>query len=242
MPPPPEHVEALLEDLCAYISGDDHPALVQAALTHAQFETIHPFPDGNGRTGRALIHLVLRRRGLAPAFVPPISLVLATHAQQYVGALTAFRYTGSASSVEANQAAIAFLEPFLADTARACADADAFAARIADLEEQWRTQVGGVRRNSATDLLLQRLAAVPVLTVATAATLIDRSVANTNKAVNVLAEAGVLRQTTLGHRNRAFEVPDLVGALTSFERALASPVGDTQQDKPVGPVPARPVG
>ena len=60
-----------------YVNGDHHPALVQAAIAHAQFETIHPFADGNGRAGRALIHVILRRRGLASRFVPPISLVLA---------------------------------------------------------------------------------------------------------------------------------------------------------------------
>ena len=78
VPPPAEHVPELLEDLTVYINGDDHPALVQAAIAHAQFETIHPFADGNGRAGRALIHIVLRRRGLSPSFVPPVSLVLAT--------------------------------------------------------------------------------------------------------------------------------------------------------------------
>jgi Fic family protein len=78
VPPPHEYLDDLLADLLAYVNGDDHSPLVQAAIAHAQFETLHPFADGNGRTGRALIHVVLRRRGLAPAFVPLISLVLAT--------------------------------------------------------------------------------------------------------------------------------------------------------------------
>lgn len=77
VPPPPQHVGALLIDLCAAINDETLPPLVQAALVHAQFETIHPFADGNGRTGRALVQVVLRRRGLAPDYVPPISVVLA---------------------------------------------------------------------------------------------------------------------------------------------------------------------
>ena len=91
VPPPPHHVQGLLKDLVAYVNSDDHPALMQAAVAHAQFETIHPFGDGNGRTGRALIQLVLRRRGLAPRVVPPVSLVLASDADRYVAGLTSVR-------------------------------------------------------------------------------------------------------------------------------------------------------
>jgi Fic family protein len=240
VPPPPEEVEALLADLCAYASGDEHPALVQAALVHAQFETIHPFLDGNGRTGRALIHVVLRRRGLASTFLPPISLVLATHADRYVTGLMRSRYDAPVDSAEALRATRDWLEFFVADTARACADATRFATTLEELEHRWRERVGKVRRGSATDLLLSSLAAAPVLTVQTAARLVGRSARNVNTAVNALAEAGVLRQTTVGRRNRAFEVPELLEAVTDYERALASPTGDTQQAAPVRPVPARP--
>ena len=71
VPPPPETVAALTNEAwCAFCNGDDLPAIAQAAVAHAQFETIHPFVDGNGRSGRALIHVILRRRGLAPACAP----------------------------------------------------------------------------------------------------------------------------------------------------------------------------
>jgi Fic family protein len=66
-----------VDDLCQFCNDDALPAVAQAAIAHSQFETIHPFMDGSGRTGRALIHLVLRRRGLATRVLPPISLVLA---------------------------------------------------------------------------------------------------------------------------------------------------------------------
>ncbi len=86
VPPPPDHVEGLLEDLCAFANDDSLPAVAQATIVHAQFETIHPFVDGNGRTGRALIHVVLRRRGLAPRILAPVSLVLATWSSSYAKA------------------------------------------------------------------------------------------------------------------------------------------------------------
>jgi fido (protein-threonine AMPylation protein) len=89
VPPPHEHVKDLLDDLCAFSNSDDLPAVVQAAMAHAQFETIHPFVDGNGRIGRVLIHLILRRRDLTPHVLPPISLILATWSDDYVSGLTA---------------------------------------------------------------------------------------------------------------------------------------------------------
>ena len=91
VPPAPEEVEPLLADLVAFCNDQSVSPLVQAALAHAQFETIHPFDDGNGRTGRALVQVLLRRRGLAPAYVPPISVVLAADRDRYIGGLTAFR-------------------------------------------------------------------------------------------------------------------------------------------------------
>ena len=94
VPPPPEDIAGLLEDLCSFCNEDSLPPLAQAAIAHAQFETIHPFVDGNGRTGRALIHMILRRRGLAPRLLPPVSLVLATWSQDYVNGLTETRYAG----------------------------------------------------------------------------------------------------------------------------------------------------
>ena len=128
VPPPPDAVPDLLDDLAAYLSNDEHPALLQAAVAHSQFETIHPFADGNGRTGRALIQLVLRRRGVATRVVPPVSLVLATRAGEYVSALDGTRAEGSTSS-----GLLAWVELFLSATGRACRDAASFSADLAQL-------------------------------------------------------------------------------------------------------------
>ena len=89
---------------------------------HAQFETLHPFADGNGRTGRALIHVVLPRRGLAPRFVPPISLVLARRAEDYIGGLVSFRHDGTADSSERSEAVGAWARVFTAATIQAVDD------------------------------------------------------------------------------------------------------------------------
>src|SRR6478752_6198560 len=123
VPPVADDVPALMADLVAFLDRDDLPPLAQAALAHAQFETIHPFVDGNGRTGRALIHIVLRRRGLAPRVVPPISLVLATLSDDYVHGLTETRYEPGTTAERAGAALNAWIAFFAAATERAVGDA-----------------------------------------------------------------------------------------------------------------------
>lgn len=241
VPPPAEYVREFLEDLTAYINGDEHPVLVQAAIAHAQFETIHPFADGNGRTGRALIHIILRRRGLAPAFVPPISLVLATWVDDYISGLTTFRHLHPAASPDRSTACHGWLRTFAGATLRACNDAQAYASRIDDLVGRWRSALGAIRKGSAVDLLLDVLPGVPLLTVDSAARLIDRSDVAAGSAVNRLAEARILIQRNIGRqRYRLFEAPEVLELFTSLERALASPTGDTATEPPVRPVPNRP--
>lgn len=240
VPPPPEYVPGLLEDLVAYLNSDEHPPLVQAAVAHLQFETIHPFADGNGRVGRALIHVVLRRRRLAPRYVPPISLVLATRSRDYVRGLTAARYAGPPDSAEAHAGLAEWLRVFAAATARASADAERFGELVDELLRRWRAQAAPVRAKSAADLLLQVLPTAPIITVASAARLIGRSVQATNEAVERLVQAGVLTPIKPVRWRRAFEAEGLLDALTGVERALASPTGDTRDSPPVRPVPAHP--
>ncbi len=239
VPPPPEHVSDLLEDLCAFCNEDSLPAVAQAAIAHAQFETIHPFVDGNGRTGRALIHLVLRRRGLATRVLVPVSLVLATWARDYIDGLTTFRYRGPASARAAHDGINLWIAHFAAACTRAVADAVAFEARIARIQEDWRERLGSVREGSALDLLVRALPGSPLFTVTGAAALIDRSFVAVNDAIARLLDAGMIRQVSMGRRNRAFEAREIVTAFTDLERRLASPVGDTNLAPPARGVPAR---
>jgi Fic family protein len=239
VPPPPEYVRDLLNDLCQFCNTDDIPAVAQAAIAHAQFETIHPFVDGNGRTGRALIHLVLRRRGLATRVLPPVSLVLATWADDYVLGLDATRYRGPASSAAARDGTDLWVGRFAAACSRAVVDAESFEERTRQLQRSWREQLGSVRASSATDVLLRRLPGAPILTVASAARLTSRSFPAANDAITRLAGAGILRQITVGRRNRAFEAPDVIEAFTALERQLASPAGDTRISEAARRVPRR---
>ncbi|HEV7493434.1 Fic family protein [Baekduia sp.] len=239
VPPPSTRVLTLLDDLCAFCNDDALPAIAHAAIAHAQFETIHPFIDGNGRTGRALIHVILRRRGLAPVVVPPVSLMLATWSQDYINGLTGTRYRGEASSREAVEGLDAWIALFAAATTRAVADAERYEQRVAEVQATWREALGRPRADSATDRLLRALPGAPVITVQSAAALIDRSEQAINNAIPRLLEAGVLKQTTAGRRNRAFEAVDLIDAFTDLERQLPSPDGDTRRTPPGRRVPQR---
>jgi Fic family protein len=240
VPPPPEHVLALFDDLCTFCNTDELPAVAQAAIAHAQFETIHPFVDGNGRAGRALIHLVLRRRGLALRVLPPVSLVLATWARSYIDGLTRYRYIGSPSSRKASEGANEWVARFAGACTRCVSDASAFQLRAAQLEAQWRERLGRVRANSATDLLLNRLAGAPILTVHSAETLLGRTYKPTHDAIERLMQAGILRPVAIDKRSRAYESPEIIDAFTALERQLASPHGDTRTSPPVRRVPYKP--
>lgn len=242
VPPPADRVPALIDDLCAFCDADGLPAVVQAALAHAQFETIHPFVDGNGRTGRALIHVILRRRGLATTVVPPISLVLATWSDDYVNGLTATRYRGDPASAQANKSVNKWIALFAAATRRAVADAESYEARVAEIQAQWRERLGPVRAHAAANRLIEALPGAPVVTVQSAAALIDRSEQAVNDAIPRLVNAGVLKQTNLGRRNRAFEAVELIDLFTDLERQLASPEGDTRSSPPDRRVPYRGAG
>ena len=239
VPPPHDHVPALIDDLVAFSNGDSLPAVAQAAIAHAQFETIHPFVDGNGRTGRALIHLIFRRRGVAPRVLPPVSLILATWAQDYIDGLAATRYRGPATSKRASEGTNLWIGRFATACKRAVEDASSFEQRALLIEAEWRGRLRRLRARSAADLLLRLLVGAPVVTVNSAANLIGRSFVHTNEAVARLVEAGILRQVTVGRRNRAFEAPDIVAAFTDLERQLASPEGDTCMSEPVRRVPRR---
>ena len=239
VPPPPEAVNRLLGDLISFLNDATLPTLAQAAIAHAQFETIHPFVDGNGRVGRVLIPLVLRRRGLGLRVYPPVSLILATWSRDYVGGLMGTRHVGEADAAESRAGLNRWIALFASACRRATEDAGRFEARVCALQSSWRERVGRVRRDSAVHRLIEALPAAPMFNTSAAAQLIKRTFQATSQAIERLRGAGVLVQVNVGRRNRAFEAPELIEAFTALERQLASPVGDTRVSAPVRRVPRR---
>lgn len=122
---------------------------------------------------------------------------------------------------------------------RAVADAAAFEARTQEVEHRWRQQLGAVRANSSTDLLLRALPGAPIVTVKGVAALLGRSFEAANNAIQRLVDADILQQVKVGRRNRAFEAQDVITAFSDLERQLGSPHGDTRVSPPIRAVPRR---
>jgi len=211
VPPPPEHVSVLLEDLCDAINDDRLPPIVQAALVHAQFETIHPFDDGNGRTGRALIHVVLRRRRVAPEYLPPVSVVLAAAKQRYIDGLTAFR----ADKVDA------WVEHFAGAAARAAHLARSYVEEVEALMEDWRTRLSaspsGPRAGAAAWAIIDVLPAHPMITAPVAVAATGRAKAAVYQAIDQLETAGVIVPLSESRRNQAWEATGLLDIIAALE-------------------------
>jgi Fic family protein len=210
VPPPPELVPELVDDLCEFCNRADLPAAIQAGIAHVQFETIHPFFDGNGRVGRALILIVLRRRGLVRSYLPPVSLVLAGEADRYVKGLGSWR-RGDEDD---------WYRVFIDALYRAAAGARHFAGDVAALQEHWLRAAGDPRRDSGPRRLIELLPSHPILDVKTTAELLGGSAERARQAIARLEQAGVVRQTNSGRRNRAWESVGLFALLDRFERDL----------------------
>jgi Fic family protein len=221
VPPPPELVAPLLKDLCDAMNHEMLSPLVQAALIHAQFETIHPFNDGNGRTGRALVQAVLKRRGIAREFVPPISVVFAGARATYIAGLTRFRNEGAAG-------VNAWIEQFAMATYRAARLARSYIADARSLQEQWRVrlrvQETVPRSDAAAWAIIDLLPAHPTISAPVATAMTQRSKSRIYEAIEQLVAAGVLLPLSNGKRNRWWEasgVFDLIEQLESGEYPLS---------------------
>ena len=230
IPPPPEDVDPLLTDLCEAINDDLLPPLVQAALVHAQFETIHPFYDGNGRTGRALIHVVLRRRGVTPAYVPPISVALAAAKGRYIDGLTKFRGDNAGD----------WIVHFADAAARSAHLAKSYLKAVENLSNRWRDQVRGLasspRAGAAVWAVIDVLPAHPILTAAVASAATGRAKAAIYQALSQLQESGVLLPLSDSRRNQAWEAAGLLDLVSGLEAGELPPDAD-KMSRGVAPVP-----
>ena len=211
VPPPPELVPALIADLVRFSNRSDLDPIVQAAIAHAQFESVHPFTDGNGRIGRALITAILRRRGLTRTTVVPVASALVADRERYFALVNGCR-----------DGAVA---PFVDELARACTVAALESARTAAVLETfpatWRAAVRP-RAGSAAALLLDGLLDRPIVTTARAVELTGRAPSSVGEAIARLVAVGVLTPLTARKRDQAWVAVDVLDELADLEDRIGA--------------------
>jgi Fic family protein len=217
VPPPQDHVRRLLDDLEQFIARDDLDPLAQAAIAHAQFETIHPFLDGNGRVGRALVYAILRRRGLLGTYVPPISLVLDAAPRGYTSSLAAYQRRRSAPQHPADL----IVQTFSQAAEIASSEAAILRDDVEALRGRWRDQLKGVRADAAAWKLVDELPGRPVLTAPSVGKLLGISAPAAGRALQQLQDREILKPLNAKKWGRAWEASELLTLVEAFERRVA---------------------
>ncbi|QNE36541.1 Fic family protein [Leifsonia shinshuensis] len=225
VPPAVERVLPLLHDLIAFSNRDDIPVVAQAAIAHAQFESIHPFTDGNGRIGRALIGAIYRRRGLTSSTTPPVASALAADQDGYFELLTAYR-RGVATPIVRE----------LADATRFAAEEALVSVRaIRELPEEWEAGLAP-RAGSALSALVEGLLDTPVFDAESAEARIGRSTSATYEALERLEDAGITLRITNRQRNRVWAVTAIIDELDSLDWRIAARARARSAAEPREPV------
>jgi Fic family protein len=205
VPPHQDDVPGDIDDLCAFMARDDLPPLVQAAVAHAQFETIHPFPDGNGRTGRALVHSLLRGKGLTRKVTVPVSAGLLSNTNAYFDALTAYR-GGDPEQIVAMMSHASFA---------AVNNGRQLVTELRELRAGWDDRITA-RRDATAWRVADVLLGQPVGESTTLQRDLGVSAPVALGAIEQLVTAGVLSKVSGRHRDRKYSSPEILRALDAF--------------------------
>jgi fido (protein-threonine AMPylation protein) len=216
VPPAAKRIPGAIEDLCEFMSRTDMPVFVQAMVMHAQFENIHPFADGNGRVGRALIHAMLRRDGLTKAATLPISAGIVSQKHRYIQALTEYRFGDFSAIVELGADA----------TFAALQSANTLFDDVRKMTDRWNDLLRSSRRDAAVHRVAAALLAHPVVEVGPMAESIDASPKATLEAVKQLQRLKVLDpiDATSDGQPR-WVVNEIITVLNDFTSRSINPFG-----------------
>jgi Fic family protein len=207
--PDSRRVAALMEDVMRFARRDDLPRLAMTAIAHAQFETIHPFTDGNGRTGRALMQAMLRGKGLTRNVTVPVSAGLLADTKAYHAALTSYR-AGELTPIVEMTAEASF---------RAVQNATQLVQEVRDVQAGWKSSVRA-RRDSAVWKVLDLVARQPVMNAQSVAAHLGVTPTNAYPFLRSLTDAGILKAKAEYRMGTLWRSDDILGALDRFaERA-----------------------
>ncbi len=216
VPPAANRILPAMEDLCDFMTRTDIPVFIQAMIMHAQFENIHPFPDGNGRVGRALVHSLLRRDGLTKAATLPISAGIVSQKHRYVQALTEYRSGDFVPIVELGADA----------TFAAIRNAMHLFDDVQAIAENWRERATSIRSDSMVHLVIERLLANPIVEVGAYAAALDCAPATISSAVRNLVDLDVLRPIVSDRRgDRRWMAHQVIDAVNGFTARAINPFG-----------------
>ena len=205
-----DRVRGAISDLVRFVKRQDVSVLVQVAVAHAQFETIHPFVDGNGRTGRALAQSILRNKGLVGSTAVPISAGLLVNTGRYFAALTAFR---------AGDAAPIIREFAMASRIAAATGTQLVDDLVAQLDES-RSRLQGVRSDAAAWRVLPALVGQPAVNTKYLVSALGLSEMAALRALDALTARGVLTETTGQGRNRVWQHRGILDVLDGYAEQI----------------------
>ncbi len=209
VPPPPERVADLLADMERFIHAapaNDLPPLVKIALVHAQFETVHPFLDGNGRIGRLLISALLEHWGLLSEPLMYLSGYLKQHQSEYYRRLSAIRTDGDWEG---------WVSFFLEGVAQAATDAERSIVAIASLlATHRRTLLASPKAGPASYRLFEMLPMMPRFTIERVRRSLNTSFPTANAAVKVLEDLGIVTEMTGQKKNRSYSYQHYIELMT----------------------------
>lgn len=208
--PQPARVREAVEDTLAFMRRADIPTLAKAAVAHAHFETIHPFVDGNGRTGRALAQSLLRRDGITRYFTVPLSAGLLTDTSAYFRDLTAY-WRGDAASI---------IRRFAMAARYASSTGIRLIDELADELDASRARLAGVRRSSKAWDLLPALIRQPVVNTAYLRSAVGLTEPSAHRALATLTERGVLDERTGFSRNRVWAHTGILSILDDYADSI----------------------
>lgn len=212
VPPPVNALDACLGDFEAYLHDEsiEDPFLVQLALAHYQFETIHPFRDGNGRVGRLLIPLLMIAKDRIDAPILYLSAYFERNREQYVDLLLAVSKTG---------AWIPWIDFFLDGVTESARDATRQATALLELRQRYHRQFQAERSSARIIRLVDELFRSPSLTIRKAAAILDLTPQGAANNIHKLEESGVVREITGGTRNQVFVADEILAFL--YDRTSA---------------------
>ena len=206
IPPNVEDMNVALSDLEKYMNeGDEYDPLIRIALIHYQFETIHPFLDGNGRVGRLMILLYLLEQGLISTPVIYISYFLKKNQIEYYDRISEVRKKGNYEQ---------WVSFFLEAVSSAAKDSLATIEKLTELHNRNITVLPTTsRKNDNVRRLFDYVEQYPIIDIKRTAAALGISFNTTSAAVNKLVEAGILKETTNASRNRVFSYEEYLNIL-----------------------------